>query len=273
VVVVVVVGERRRETVNIIFKRFAVSRTVKGKGSWLTKGGGRIGDVIVVTKKLGVGAYFADEMRGGGGARAREQVIDSMMESNKIAGDVAAKLNKETGENAVRSATDVTGFGLMGHLIEMVKASRKVEEGKMQTKMRAKINLEKIAFLNGGVNAAVKGVFSSLQEENYKCRGGVSNHDECLARWEKDDQIMAKYLLLFNPETSGGLLFFVRAAEADAFVKELAVQGVEGVKVGDLEELGEDESGEGEYCAVVDKEKGTGTKEKIRKGADFVRVV
>ena len=66
-VVVVVVGERRRETVNIIFKRFAVSRTVKGKGSWLTKGGGRIGDVIVVTKKLGVGAYFADEMRGGEG--------------------------------------------------------------------------------------------------------------------------------------------------------------------------------------------------------------
>ena len=115
------------------------------EGAAVLKGGMEEGDVLVLTKAVGTGTIFAAEMRmqaeGGWVAGA----IDSMVRSNR---DAALCLQA----HGATACTDVTGFGLLGHLVEMIKASG----------VSAELDLDAIPPLAGAVELTERGIFSSL---------------------------------------------------------------------------------------------------------------
>ena len=127
--------------------------------------------------------------------------------------------------HGVTACTDVTGFGLLGHLLEMVQAAEVAVE----------LDLEKIGVLEGVFEMLQLGIFSSLQPQNLKASREISNLSEV--------ESYPKFPILFDPQTSGGLLASVPADQAssclcllqslgyvDAVVIGCVTSDVEGIK-------------------------------------------
>lgn len=123
---------------------FAVNGYLPKSFRPITKKGGEPGDFIILTKRIGTGALFASEMRGKCKGTHRAEAIKSMCLSNGIAG----RLITET-KYQVKAATDVTGFGLMGHIIEMLGDG-----------VGAELDIRKIPFFDGALDAARQDIFS-----------------------------------------------------------------------------------------------------------------
>ncbi|KAH8078083.1 selenide water dikinase [Aureococcus anophagefferens] len=140
------------------------------------------------------GAVFAGDMRALSRAAEVRECLASMTQSNRAAAT-------ELKEHGCTSCTDVTGFGLLGHLAEMCRASGGA---------RVELSLAATPVFAGAKRLARDGVFSSLQDENLRAKRAVENHGEAV---ELD---AAAYALLFDPQTAGGLLATVPADRADA---------------------------------------------------------
>ena len=197
------------------------------------KGDGSPGDVIILTKSLGTGALWAADMRVKCDGVMREKAIAEMLKSN----GKASKVLVEERQN-VTAVTDCTGFGFMGHLLEMLG------EG-----LGAEIDLEALSFYRGGLKAAGEGIFSSLQESNESSRRTVKNHVEAAKRGG------VRYKLMFDPQTSGGLIVFAKKDAADRLVELLKgagydKAGVVGRVVEDTGGGGREGEGEGEVCQI-----------------------
>jgi len=169
-------------------------------GRLLTKGGMVEGDIILLTKPIGTGTLFAANMRVMAKGKWIEEAINCMLQSNKD----AARLALEHGATA---CTDVTGFGLLGHLIEMLQASC--------PNLQAQIDVEKVSLLQGALQCVQTGIFSSLQPQNTRLRRAVENHQEA------SSQHAYKYPLMYDPQTSGGLLISIPASNADELLTNL----------------------------------------------------
>ena len=163
----------------------------------LRKGGLRPGDKLVLTKKLGTGVIFAAAMRGA----ARGAWIAGALASMRQPSYAAAEALVAAGAHA---CTDVTGFGLAGHLAEMIRASSAVS---------VELDLDALPVLDGAVELFAKGFASSLQPENLRARHLIDGMDRAANH--------AKLPLLFDPQTAGGLL---AALPADAVLDVDAVQ-------------------------------------------------
>ena len=160
----------------------------------------RAGDTLVLTKPLGTGALLAADMRGKAKARHVMAAIDQMIQSSRAAADILAR-------HGATAATDVTGFGLVGHLAEMTRASG----------VGATLYADAIALLDGAREAAAAGIFSSLQPQNLGARHAI-----------RDVQSAARldiFPMLFDPQTAGGLLASVPAARAEDCVAALREAG------------------------------------------------
>ena len=160
------------------------------------KGGLRPGDALVLTKPLGTGTLFAADMRGRAKGRWIDGAIDSMVLTNHKAAECLQRYR-------VSACTDVTGFGLLGHLVEMTRASG----------VDAVVSLPAVPFLDGATDTVAAGILSSLQPQNLRLRRAVRDL-EATARHPH-------FPLLFDPQTAGGLLFGVAADRAEACVAEL----------------------------------------------------
>lgn len=198
---------------------FAVSGFIDKPSRLLRKRGGKIGDKIVITKAIGTGAVFAADMRAKCHGEYVEEALDSMKTSNVYASRIAMSMIEKhelegTGDCGIHCCTDVTGFGLMGHLIEMLVANDDSEED--LDSLAASLNLASIPFLRGAIEASSNDIASSLYRENFRSRRAVSNHEEVSI------SCPVKYPLLFDPQTAGGLLFFVSPDICDDFVNELS---------------------------------------------------
>ncbi|GIX09356.1 selenide, water dikinase SelD [Elioraea sp.] len=178
---------------------FAVNGLV-ARDRILRKSGLRPGDALVLAKPIGTGALLAGQMRGVARARWVEAAIAQMCVSNRR----AAALLVAHGATAM---TDVTGFGLLGHLLEMTRASG----------VDAHLVMERIPLLEGAREMAARGVFSSLQPQNLRLRRAVRD----LAAAE----MLPLYPLLFDPQTAGGLLAGVPADRAESCVAALRAAG------------------------------------------------
>jgi selenide,water dikinase len=185
----------------------------------LRKQGGAIGDKIVLTKPIGTGALFAADMRARCKGSYMSEALDSMIHSNCHASQVAMRAK------GIRSCTDVTGFGLIGHLLEMLMAN---ETAKELDSIGALVNIGDIDFLRGGLEASANGIFSTLQSQNGRNRRAIVNHTEAAEKYP------VKYPLLFDPQTAGGLMFFVDALSASEFLAELRAADVNAHIVGEL---------------------------------------
>ena len=117
----------------------------------LRKGGMRPGDRLILTKPLGTGTLFAADMRRKAKGRWVDAALASMVQSNRA----AALCLQQFGATA---CTDVTGFGLLGHLVEMTKPSG----------VDVELMLSALPLLDGALDTVRLGIFSSLQPQNVR---------------------------------------------------------------------------------------------------------
>lgn len=166
----------------------------------LRKGGMRPGDQLILTKPLGTGTLFAADMRGKAKGRWIDQAIESMVQSNRTAAECLTA-------HGATACTDVTGFGVLGHLVEMCRASQ----------TGAELDLDALPLLDGAAATVQAGIFSSLQPDNVRLRRAIENVDEAASH--------PHYPLLFDPQTAGGLLASVPAEQAEACVAAMKEAG------------------------------------------------
>ncbi len=155
-----------------------------------------VGDCLILTKPLGSGVLLAAMMQAMCEGEWHTSLIRTILQSNQRAAEIAAEMG-------VTAATDVTGFGLAGHMFEMLKAS----------KMDAEIEFSELPALPGAVELAQRGIVSSLLPANRQCEANIDVSGGVAAS--------AKYGLLFDPQTSGGMLLAIHQAAADECLHRL----------------------------------------------------
>jgi selenide,water dikinase len=167
-----------------------------GASTLLPKSGLRAGQTLILTKALGTGALFAAEMR----LKAKAAWVDSALDSMLIPNLDAARILREHGATG---CTDVTGFGVAGHLLEMLRPAA----------LGAELRLDALPALPGVMDCLRSGIASSLHESNSEAAAAIVNGTTFAAheRWP----------LLFDPQTSGGLLAGVPAEQVSACVTAL----------------------------------------------------
>ncbi|MFN0054949.1 MAG: selenide, water dikinase SelD, partial [Planctomycetales bacterium] len=174
-----------------------------------TKGNLQPGDRLILTKPLGTGTLLAANRLGRCQGRWMEGMLSRMLQGN----GEAARLAREF---AVTAATDVTGFGLAGHLLEMLDASR----------MSASLALGAIPLLEG---------FASLCQEFPSSLAAANRGSETrlkVATSSLCDE--PPFQALFDPQTSGGLLIAAAADRATALRDALAAQGLSSAIIGSV---------------------------------------
>ena len=171
-----------------------------------TKGMLKAGDKLVLTKPLGSGVMLAALMQAQLRGEFFQPLINMMLQSNQIALD----LMQEAGVSGV---TDVTGFGLAGHLKEMISASG----------VSAKLNFDDLPVLDGCQELIAAGIQSTLADDNRVLADGVLLKG---SRWQQ-----APSAVLFDPQTSGGILMGVRESALSAVMEFLGDHGFEAASV------------------------------------------
>jgi selenide,water dikinase len=166
----------------------------------MRKSGMQTGDILILTKALGTGTLFAADMRLKAKGRWIDAALQSMLLSNQAAGFCMHR-------HGATACTDVTGFGLLGHLVEMTRSSEKSVE----------LNLNALPILDGALEMIETGIFSSLQEQNVRLRRAIKDPEKL--REHKH------FPLLFDPQTSGGLLAAIPAENSEACLAELQELG------------------------------------------------
>lgn len=179
-------------------------------------GGAQPGDLLVLTKPLGVGVLTTAIKRGLASASELEAVVECMVELNRDAARAAQALEAD---GAIHAATDVTGYGLLGHLREMVEASPGV---------RATIYASKVPVLSGARAHAEAGAVPGGSRKNEEFVGEVVDYDPGV------DGVTRS--LLCDAQTSGGLLFAVHPDEAASLIASLEAAGtLAAVEIGSFE--------------------------------------
>ncbi|MGJ8689124.1 MAG: selenide, water dikinase SelD [Gammaproteobacteria bacterium] len=180
----------------------------------LRKTGMRVGDVLILTKALGTGVLFAADMR----HRARHSwishALQQMQRSNQSAADIFVA-------HQANACTDVTGFGLLGHLREMMA----------EDTCSVSLQLSAIPMLDGASECLNTGLQSSLHQDNARNADMIVNATQF--------QNEARMQLLFDPQTAGGLLAAVPESLAQACLDALHQGGdTAAVCIGQVQSLG-----------------------------------
>ncbi|MCL6414028.1 selenide, water dikinase SelD [Aestuariirhabdus sp. Z084] len=182
------------------------------------KSGLQAGDVLILTKPVGTGTLFAADMRGKAKGRWVDAAITSMLQSSQQ----AAACLQQFGASA---CTDLTGFGIVGHLIEMTKASQ----------VDAVLDLDALPLLDGALDTVAAGILSSLQPQNLRLRRAIQDIEHSARH--------PAFPLLFDPQTAGGLLAGVPSKQADACILALRERGYrEAVIIGRIEPLSDQQA-------------------------------
>jgi len=158
----------------------------------ISKGGLKVGDALVLTKPLGGGVTTTALKQEQASESDVMEAIEWMSRLNKTAGQLATELS-------LRGGTDITGFGFLGHSMEMANASG----------VSLHIEFSKLPFLSGARGYAEKGFFPGGAFDNKKYFGDAVT----LAKTMDEPAEM----LLFDPQTSGGLLLGVPQEKLDLF--------------------------------------------------------
>lgn len=166
----------------------------------LTKSGVRPGDRLALTKPLGFGTTTTALKNSRADPSDVAEVVGWMKRLNKTAGGLAVELG-------LKGGTDITGFSLLGHGLEMAQASG----------VRLELEFGKIPFTRGAHRYAQEFIFPGGASDNRLYFGPSVAFDETL---DESDQ-----MLLFDPQTSGGLLLAVPPEKLDALLERAAALG------------------------------------------------
>jgi selenide,water dikinase len=176
----------------------------------LRKGGARPGDRLVLTKPLGTGLLVSGRRRDLTEEAWLDGAIASMRRLNRAASEVLVR-------HGLRGATDVTGFGLLGHAAEMARAAG----------LRLVIDAASLPALPGALEVARAGVETDGAAHN---RRAVADLLET-----GPDLDLARVALAFDPQTSGGLLAAVRGSSLPTLLADLRSSGLEPAVIGHVE--------------------------------------
>jgi selenide,water dikinase len=179
-------------------------------GKQITNAGARPGDRLVLTKPLGTGIVTTAGKQGVAAPEVIHRAVSIMSTLNRAASEAMVKVG-------VNASTDVTGFGLIGHLKGMVQGSG----------VGARLRLSRIPVIPGVWELIEDGVAPGGTHRNLNGVGKDVQWDEAIRGEAR--------LLLCDAQTSGGLLISVPEERTDLLLKEIADAGVEGaVVIGDV---------------------------------------
>ena len=196
---------------------YAVLGTIH-PGRILDNAKARPGDALVLTKRIGTGVISTGIKAGKCSVETAEDFTKSMALLNKRAGEIMLEIG-------VSTATDITGFGLIGHLNEVLSASRQ----------RARLHASQVPFFDEAVSLAKMGVAPGGTLGNKK------NYDP-FVEWS-EDVTATERILLNDAQTSGGLLIFVPGNSRERLIVALRKENILAEHIGDV--LAETEQGGG----------------------------
>ena len=162
--------------------------------------GAKPGDALILTKALGVGVYSAAFKKGGLSPEAYAEMIASMTLLNSVGIDLA----KDDGVHAI---TDVTGFGLLGHALEVARGSD----------VALTVRFGDLPFLSEAQHLAQRNFVTGASNRNWASYAENVNLPAGLAEWQRH--------LLTDPQTSGGLLLACEPNRAAEVTKLIADRG------------------------------------------------
>lgn len=168
----------------------------------LTKGGYQEGDCLILTKPLGTGIINTAIKGGIASSQVTETVTKLMAALNRKAAEIMAHY-------PVHACTDITGFGLIGHLAEMI----------VDSTMGIRLQSESIPIIPEAIEYATMGLIPAGAYKNREFR-------ECMTVFASTvDRVMQD--ILFDPQTSGGLLICVPEKSVNALMRQLKDEGIE----------------------------------------------
>ena len=176
----------------------------------LTNAGAKAGDSLLFTKGIGTGVISTAIKKGKAESRWIDAAVRSMTALNKRAADVIS-----VGNFIVNAMTDVTGFGLIGHLREMVLASE----------VSTYISSEKVPLLEGALECVRAGYIPAGLRNNREFA-------ECLVEYDDEGIPEEVRALLFDPQTAGGLL--ISTPDGSALTSALRKAGVAAEQIGEV---------------------------------------
>ena len=179
---------------------FAVTGIID-PGKMITNDKARPGDVLVLTKPIGTGIISFANQIGKASARALRAAAKSMVELNKSAAEIAVGMG-------VRTGTDITGFSLLGHLSEIVR----------QSGVTVEIHTKKVPLFDEVLGYVRAGIISGAIERNHEYSGQFVT--------ATDGVDLDLETVLYDPQTSGGLLIAIQEKKAGLFLKKLKARGV-----------------------------------------------
>jgi len=189
---------------------YSVTGSIHPQKVW-ANAGAQAGDRLIFTKAIGTGVISTAIKKGEAKPEWIEVATKSMTTLNNKAAEVAI-----SGGYPVHAATDITGFGLIGHLREMAAGSG----------VSVRINAATVPVLEGALECVRKGFIPG---------GLIANRDfaECLVGYEGSIPEEIK-TILFDPQTAGGLLLSVPAERSNELVAALRTAGVPAMEIGEV---------------------------------------
>ena len=172
----------------------------------VTKKNLKVGDRLVLTKPLGTGVINTAIKRGIASEAITKNITRMMAALNRTAAEVMKQFS-------VHACTDITGFGLLGHLAEMVDDSG----------MALRLDSSQIPILPEAIEYAKMGMMPGGTFKNKEFRLGMIEFSSGVDPLIQD--------ILFDPQTSGGLMICVKREQADALVSKLIDEGVAASKI------------------------------------------
>jgi selenide,water dikinase len=172
----------------------------------LRNSGARAGDVLILTKALGVGILSAAFRQGRLDAAGYAALIASTTQLNSLGLELPAR-------DAVHAVTDVTGFGLLGHALEMARGAG----------LGVEVEAAAPAVLTGAAELARAGVRTGASGRNWESYGAAVRLPAGLPDWRRD--------LLTDPQTSGGLLIAVAPQAAAEILRSAQASGFEASRI------------------------------------------
>jgi selenide,water dikinase len=199
---------------------YAVTGLIHPQRFWRNVGV-RTGDVLLLTKALGTGVLSTALKRDSAAPAELDAAIASMSELNRAAAEALQEFQEEAGSSrSVHAVTDITGFGLLGHAREMALGdpARQIEPVSLQ------IDYTAIRYLRGAEQAAREGFLPGGLKNNRDFLGDCVGFAEAVPQEFRD--------LLFDPQTSGGLLIAVAPQFGNEALAALDRHGVAARRIG-----------------------------------------
>jgi len=199
---------------------YAVTGIINPQHVWRNVGA-HTGDILLLTKAIGTGVLSTALKKARAAAADLEASIASMSQLNRAASEALQELQEKPGATRpIHAVTDITGFGLLGHAREMAlgASARGIEAVSLE------IDHSAISYLPGALEAAREGFLPGGLKNNRDFIGDCVSFAESVPQDYRD--------LLFDPQTSGGLLIAISPEFAEAAVSALDRQGVSARRIG-----------------------------------------